>query len=280
MLKIGIIGAGEGGTSILNTFISMEDIEIIGICDEDKNAPGIKLAKEKNIPFYDDFKKLINKKGEKIILEVTGNKKLSELIKENADNKTKVIDYETSHIIFKIVNSREKMINKIENEAENLSDLAVDISSTIKEVSQINRQNIKDLNDTTKKLTKASEDSKENLNKTNKIVKFIKDVSEQTKMLGLNAAIEAARADQNTSGFNVVANEIRNLADETSESVKEITNFIEKLNDSTENTRENIEKMSEKMESFNKNEKELTNKLNEAAEEINKMADVLSELSD
>lgn len=280
MLNIGIIGAGEGGTSILKTFLAMDEIQIIGICDKNQRAPGIKLAKENNIDVFNDFQKLLNVRKEKIILEVTGNKNLSDLVKENADENTKVIDFETSLVIFKIVNSREKMLNKIENEAENLSSLAVDIGNTIKNVSEINKENINDLNQTTKKLTDASKDNKENLEKTNKIVNFIKDVSEQTKMLGLNAAIEAARADKNSNGFNVVATEIRKLADETNDSVKEITNFIDKLNNSTENTREIINEMNEKMITFNKNEEKLKEKLNEAADKIQDMANVLSSLSE
>lgn len=279
MLNIGIIGAGEGGTSILKTFLEMDEINILGICDEDHTTPGIKMAKKNNINVFDDFKKLLSINKEKIILEVTGNQKLSELVKENADNNTKIIDSETSLILFKIVQSRESMLNKIENEANNLSDLAKNIGDTIKEVGKSNKEHLNDLNKTTENLTKAAKENQENLNETNNIIKFIKDVSEQTKMLGLNAAIEAARADQNTSGFNVVATEIRKLADETSDSVKEITNFIEKLNTSTENTRKKIKKMNNKMEEFNKNEEELKENLNEAANNIKNMADVLEDLS-
>ncbi len=279
MLNIGIIGAGEGGTSILKTFLGMDEINILGICDKDHTTPGIKMAKKNKINVFDDFKKLLSINKEKIILEVTGNQKLSELVKENTDNKTKVIDSETSLILFKIVQSRENMLNKIENEANNLSELAKNIGDTIKEVGKSNKEHLNDLNKTTENLTKAAKENKENLNETNNIIKFIKDVSEQTKMLGLNAAIEAARADQNTSGFNVVATEIRKLADETSDSVKEITNFIEKLNTSTENTRKKIKKMNDKMEEFNKNEEELKKNLNEAANNIKNMANVLEDLS-
>ncbi len=279
MLKIGIIGAGTGGTSLLKTFLSVSEVEIIGICDNNIDSPGIKLAKKNKISVFNDYIELLKKDRDKVILEVTGNKQLSKMVKEKADEHTKVVDYDTSLVIFKIIKSREKMLDKIEKEAEILAQLAADIGKTIKNVSQINNKNIDELNYSTESLISASQENSENIKETNKIVNFIKDVSEQTKMLGLNAAIEAARADRNTGGFNVVATEIRKLADETSDSVKEITHFIEKLNQSTESTRKNIEKMNQKMQSFNENENKLTEQLHNAADKIHNMANSLSSLS-
>lgn len=278
MLNIGIIGAGDGGASILETFLDMEDVKVLGICDTNFEAPGILKAKQNNISVYKDFNNLLEIKREKVILEVTGNQKLSEMVKEAADQKTKIIDSETSLILFKIVNSREEMLNRMEVEADKLCNLAEDIGGTIKEISSSNTQNIAELDQTAEKLQQASENSKANLEKTNEIVKFIKTVSDQTKMLGLNAAIEAARADVNANGFNVVADEIRKLADETGASVKEITGFIENLNQSTENTKENIDKMNQKVETFTENEKLMTEKLHNAADQITQMAERLSEL--
>lgn len=278
MLKIGIIGAGDGGVSILETFLDMNDVKILGVCDNNKKAPGIIKAQKNNISIYDDFKKLLKINGEKVILEVTGNQKISKIVKDLADNKTKIIDSETSLIFFKILNSREEMLKKMEVEADKLCDLAADIGSTIKKISKSNSENVEDLDRTAEKLNEASEKSKANLEKTNEIVKFIKKVSDQTKMLGLNAAIEAARADVNANGFNVVADEIRKLADETGASVKEITGFIGNLNDSTRHTKENINKMNQKVESFTENEEFMTAKLHEAADKINEMAVSLSDL--
>lgn len=278
MINIGIIGAGDGGASILETFLDMDDVEILGICDKNQNAAGIIKAKENNIAVYNDFNELLDIKKEKVILEVTGNQRLSELVKEAADKKTKIIDSKTSLILFKIVNSRQKMIEKMEVEADKLCDLASNIGETIEELSSSNSKNIKELDQTAEKLKGASDNSKVNLEKTNEIVKFIKTVSDQTKMLGLNAAIEAARANVKGNGFNVVADEIRKLADETGSSVKEITGFIDNLNESTENTKKYIDKMDKKVDAFTENEVIMTKNLHNAAEQIKQMAENLSEL--
>ena len=103
----------------------------------------------------------------------------------------------------------------------------------------------------------------------NRIMAVISDIADQTNLLALNAAIEAARAGEAGRGFAVVADEVRKLAEKTMASTADVGNAIRAIQDSTHKSREQVDKSVDIIAEAT----ELANLSGQALQEIVQMVD-------
>ncbi|MCD2346615.1 PocR ligand-binding domain-containing protein [Clostridium guangxiense] len=201
----------------------------------------------------------------------------SEKYKEEANKITSLAENKVkaaANILFTVVNALSQIGHqqlKIKEMTNILSENFSQISAAMEELAASSVQvaeNQESLNNEILNVDKLS-------NEINSILTYIKDIANQTKMLGLNASIEAARAGDAGKGFGVVANEIRKLSETSKETAAKISALTEKIQNSVHVTLDT----SDATLNTTQQQSAAVQETNASVEEIMSLADELNSLA-
>ncbi|MBI5007134.1 MAG: CZB domain-containing protein [Nitrosomonadales bacterium] len=150
----------------------------------------------------------------------------------------------------------------MKHENETVSQTTGALSTNLTAVERIS-SNLQKMSEKTVETAASVDHLNERTNEIGGIVKLIKEIADQTNLLALNAAIEAARAGEQGRGFAVVADEVRKLAERTSTATSEIGQLVSAIQKETSAVKALVEVSPQQAEEFHKDGKQAVGSMKE-----------------
>lgn len=237
-MNIAVVGAGNGGMNIIESFSGISDVKICIVIDKDIDAPGIKLAKNLGIrcsTSIDDIDPL----HIDLVVEVTGSEKVVSLLNERLGEKVKIIDSKAALLIVNLAQRDMGRVEKINKQVDVINNTTGTVQSQINEIST----SIENIHNVIERLSKFTRLTDEYIGQMDEIIEFVNSVAMQTKVLSINATIEAMRAGETGRTFAIVAKEMQGLAKDSEENSKGIKGILSKLSEEIKKVNEDVENL-------------------------------------
>jgi hypothetical protein len=200
-MNIILVGAGNASLLLLDYFRRIDYIKLSGVVDLNDSAPGIVRARELKIPCFKDVKGAMQQAGVDMVIELTGNEKVRQIILENLGANQHFMSSNAAKIMCDFIEIQSKQ--RIEM-VENLSSEFSKLTDKLKGSGNYIEQSIRNIN----------------------------SVLLNMEIIVVNAGIEAARAGEHGRAFDVVVEGMRSTLKEIEMALQEIT----KAADESKNT--------------------------------------------
>ncbi|AVX20646.1 MULTISPECIES: sigma 54-interacting transcriptional regulator [Carboxydocella] len=111
-VRVAIVGMGQGGSAIYQVLKTIEDCVIVGVCDINEDAPGLKLARADGVPITNNFYDFLDTINIDVLIEATGKPLVQETIRKLKPPSMAVMDAQAADLMMLVVKAKQKLLEE------------------------------------------------------------------------------------------------------------------------------------------------------------------------